>query len=94
MTHPTSVRTAWTIVLALALVAVFVSAVVAASNQTMEWWTIAGGGGEAHGGVYRLEGTAGQAVIGEASGGDHDLCAGFWCAAGPTSRTHLPLLTR
>ena len=45
----------------------------------INWWVIGGGGGHAEAGIYTLDATIGQAVVGAATDGGYELCSGFWC---------------
>ena len=57
-------------------------------TPSINWWVVGGGGGHAEAGIYTLDATIGQAVVGADTDGDYELCAGFWCgvveAATPT----------
>jgi hypothetical protein len=44
----------------------------------IDWWTVAGGGGESTDGSYNLKGTIGQHDAGSLQGGDYGLQGGFW----------------
>lgn len=41
-------------------------------------WVIGGGGGPASGGSFAIDGTLGQPIVGQSSGGDYVLNAGYW----------------
>ena len=69
-----------TLPLVLAALCLF-GAVSRASAQfySIDWFTIAGGGGTSTGGVYSISGTIGQPEAGEPmTGGDFSLTGGFW----------------
>jgi len=51
---------------------------VQAQNYSIDWFTIAGGGGTSTGGVFAVTGTIGQADAGHMSGGNFTLDGGFW----------------
>jgi hypothetical protein len=52
---------------------------LSAQPYTIDWSTIAGGGGRSVGGGYVLEGTIGQANAGPVlRGGSYELQGGFW----------------
>jgi hypothetical protein len=56
-----------------------VTAVPAAANLTIPWWTIDGGGTTSAGGAsLRLSGTIGQPDAGLSSSGTLSLAGGFW----------------
>jgi hypothetical protein len=57
------------------------------------WSVIGGGGGQSGAGVFRVEGTIGQAIAGEVAAAPYALCAGFWCASGGEA-VYLPLVLR
>src|SRR5262245_40374580 len=48
-----------------------------AQNYSVDWHTIAGGGGTSTGGVYSVSGTVGQPDAGTMSGGSYSLAGGF-----------------
>lgn len=52
---------------------------LANGTPTIDWYVIGGGGGHSEAGIYGLDGTIGQPVVGTDSTGIYDLCAGFWC---------------
>ena len=65
------------------------------SKYDLSWWTVDGGGGTTTGGGYYLTGTVGQSDAGNSlTGGEYALYGGFWAAAGPTFKVHLPLILR
>ncbi len=53
-----------------------------AQNYSINWYTIAGGGGTSTGtsgtNTYSLSGTIGQPATGTMSGGNYSLTGGFW----------------
>jgi hypothetical protein len=49
-----------------------------AQDFTLDWFTVAAGGGESSGGDFELNATIGQPDAGNAAGGDFDLVGGFW----------------
>ncbi len=56
------------------------SVVLAAPTApTLDRYVIGGGGGLTEVGIYTLEGTIGQALVGANSTAPFDLCSGFWC---------------
>lgn len=50
------------------------------TGYTLRWWTVDAGGGRSSGGIYALNGIAGQSEAGSKSvaGGVYQLQAGFW----------------
>src|SRR5437667_8050605 len=52
----------------------------------LTWNTIDGGGGTSidGGGTIVLDGTVGQSDAGVLTGGDYELCGGFWCTDAST----------
>lgn len=79
--------------LALLTLLVLAGSVVAQGVPSIPWSVIGGGGGHAEAGGYVLDGTVGQAIVGQVSNAPYDLCAGFWCSAGGY-RVYLPLVLR
>jgi hypothetical protein len=45
---------------------------------SIPWYTIDGGGGTSTGGLFALQGTAGQPEAGTMTGGPYTLTGGFW----------------
>jgi hypothetical protein len=84
------------IILLLALLAslVLVSAVLSApAITTLERYVMAGGGGHIEAGIYALEGSIGQPLVGLDSAAPYELCSGFWCGQSKFY-TFLPLIMR
>ena len=73
-------------------------AVLAAPAATeITRWVMAGGGGHSQTGVYTLDGTIGQSVVGQAAVAGYELSSGFWVTAGSPAggeRIYLPLVLR
>jgi hypothetical protein len=56
---------------------------------------IGGGGGHSEAGIYSLDGTIGQAVVGKQNNAPFHLCSGFWCGLGTTAQNiYLPLVQK
>lgn len=92
-------RRMFTLLLALWLVLVLSTAVLAATEAgyDLTWWTVDGGGGSAAGGGYSLSGTVGQPDSGVMSGGGYEIVGGYWnqTVSGSLSTiVYLPILTR
>ncbi len=66
----------------------------AAVLQTVDWSVIAGGGGHAESGIYTLDGTIGQPVVGVASNTSNEIGSGFWSGISTLARLYLPLIMR
>jgi hypothetical protein len=69
----------------LALVAVILaSSVVLAAPTALQLprSVFSGGGARVAAGSYALDGTIGQAIVGEVSMGGYRVCSGFWCGLG------------
>jgi hypothetical protein len=66
------------------LLAILLSAIMAskahAQSFSIDWFTIAGGGGSSTGSVYNVSGTIGQSAASGAAmaGGNYSLQGGFW----------------
>ena len=59
-------------------------------------YVIGGGGGHAQSGVYTLDATSGQPIVGitqAVPSGAYDICAGFWCESS-IYKVYLPILLR
>ena len=57
---------------------------VSAQNHQVDWYVIASGGGHTESGAYQVDGTLGQAVVGETSSDNYTVEAGYWVGAGPS----------
>jgi hypothetical protein len=82
------------ILLGLTLLALGTSVVFAQGSYAMGRSVIAGGGGFSSGGVYDVQETIGQSVVGTASGGEYDLSSGFWGWLESFFDVYLPLVLR
>lgn len=76
-----------------------VGAVLAAPTATIvDRYVIGGGGGPQEAGIYTLNGTIGQPVVGAIGNTPYELGAGFWggmgAVAGGANRIYLPLVVR
>lgn len=60
----------------------------------IDWWVISAGGGHAEAGIYTLDATIGQPVVGTAAHGGFELCAGFWCGAAGEYTVYLPAIMK
>lgn len=64
-----------------------------AAGYQIGWWTVDNGGGLSQGGVYVLQGTAGQAEPGVLTGSVYRLTGGYWSSV-PTYQAFFPLLSK
>jgi hypothetical protein len=65
----------------------------ACAQLDLSWHTIDGGGQTfSTGGGFSLGGTVGQPDAGVMTGGDYDLCGGFWFSPDAPSAVHDPLV--
>jgi hypothetical protein len=78
----------------LTLLLVFTSAALAGGGYDASWSVIGGGGGTTQMGVFRIEGSIGQAVTGPASEGIYNLNAGFWTGVESVFKSFLPVINR
>jgi hypothetical protein len=84
----------------LALLAAFLcsllitSLVLASGSYSINWWVIAGGGGDAEAGNYSLDFTIGQPIVGVATDTGYELCSGFWCGAVVEYKIYLPIVLK
>ena len=67
---------------------------LAANGYTISRHVIGGGGGRVTQGIYTLDYTLGQAVVGTAGDTSSALCAGYWCGMGMEHKIYLPLVLR
>jgi hypothetical protein len=68
------------VIFSLALVVILVAspaARAAVDAISLNWWTVDSGGGQSAGGIYRLQGIAGQPDAGFLEGGGFGLEGGF-----------------
>jgi|SRR6266850_610341 len=63
-----------------------------AQTYSIDWFTIAGGGGTSTGGVFTVTGTIGQADAGHMSGGNFTLEGGFWAIIAAVQTPGAPTL--
>jgi len=85
------------VILSLVLVALLAASPVARAAVGalgLDWWTVAGGGGESSGGSYAVNGTLGQSGPGRLAGGAYILEGGFWTGGGPMAKVFIPLVVR
>jgi hypothetical protein len=82
------------LLIVLLCVSLPVGNVTARVLQTIDWSVIGGGGGHAESGIYILDGTIGQPVIGVASASPYEVCSGFWCGVSDAGPLYLPLILR
>lgn len=67
---------------------------VQAQTYSLNWFTVAGGGGTSAGGTYQVTGTIGQpAAGGPLTGGSYSLTGGFWSLLSVVETPGLPSLT-
>jgi hypothetical protein len=64
-----------------------------AQNYSIDWYTIAGGGGTSSGGNFSLSGTIGQPATATMSGGNFSLTGGFWSIISLVQTPGAPLLS-
>lgn len=65
-----------------------------AISYAIGWRVIAGGGGPAQSGSYRLNGTVGQGVVGLSTGLSYQLGAGYWYGIAGATPLPTPTATR
>ena len=64
-----------------------------AQTNSVDWFTIDGGGGTSTGGIYSVSGTIGQPDAGTMSGGNFTLQGGFWGIIAAVQTPGAPLLS-
>lgn len=63
-------------------------------TYSVDWYSIAGGGGTSAGGTYQISGTSGQPdASGALTGGSYSLTGGFWSLISVVQTAVLPNLT-
>ena len=62
-------------------------------QYSIDWYTIAGGGGSSSNSQYLVSGTIGQPATGSMSGGNFSLTGGFWSLYSVVQTPGAPLLT-
>lgn len=85
------------LVFAAALVALSVVTAVYAQNASgwdLSWSAGSSGGGESGSGVYSLEGSIGQSIVGHSSGGGYAIDSGYLGGATKLFRLAAPYLAR
>jgi hypothetical protein len=61
-------------------------------DASIPWDVVAGGNGLSSGGDVNMHATSGQVTIGETSGGNVALSAGFWQRSSSRDKTYLPVV--
>ena len=82
------------LVLVAATTLVAATAEPLATQFSVPWWTVDGGGGTSQGGVYILSGSVGQPDAGQSGGGVYELSGGFWNVTQRHYWVSLPLLRK
>ncbi len=80
------------ILILLSLVSLLLLAAVLDSEAEITWHAISSGGGRSTSGIYTLESSIGQPVLGNPS--SDDLCSGYQCIADDVTKLFLPLVVR
>jgi hypothetical protein len=78
----------------LCLLLVGATWVRAAQGYTVTRRVIGGGGARLEQGIYTLDNTLGQPIVGRYSKGSTSLCAGFWCREIRYDFLYIPLVLR
>lgn len=87
------------ILVGIFLLIVSYTALASVEANSLDWWTVEGGGGDAaQGGGYSLQGAAGQPDAGLMQGGGFSLAGGYisGAASQPSNlhKVYLPLIAR
>jgi hypothetical protein len=64
----------------MAVLLLLASVALAQDTPDISWSVIGGGGRHVEAAPFALEGTVGQAIVGQISSVPYKNCAGFWCA--------------
>ena len=78
----------------LLLSVLVVSAAWANGTPSIDWYVMGGGGERVEAGLYALDGTIGQAVVGSVADAGCEICSGFWGGVGAVYTIYLPLVMR
>lgn len=72
------------------------SLALSSTQYHLDWFTplTTGGGGSAGSDQYRINLTIGQAVQGDLSSTNYELCLGYWCDTWMGYPVYLPLILR
>jgi hypothetical protein len=62
---------------------IMLSSVALAQEYSIDWYVIASGGGQTESGSYKVSGTIGQPIVGQASSDNYSVDAGFWAGVVP-----------
>jgi len=76
----------------IALTVSLVTALSASAQYSLDWHTVAGGGGTSTNGQYSVSGTVGQPDAGMMSGGSYSVVGGFWGIVSAVQTPGAPLL--
>lgn len=68
--------------------------VLANATPAIDWQIIGSGGRHTEVGIYALDYTIGQAVVGTAIDTGSEICSGFWCRAEVEGKIYLPLVVQ
>jgi hypothetical protein len=85
------------LVIAIVGAALVLPSALHAQNYSIDWYTIAGGGGSSSGtnggATYSISGTIGQPATAAMVGGNYSLTGGFWSIIAAVQTPGSPLLT-
>jgi opacity protein-like surface antigen len=85
------------LVIAIVGAALVLPSALHAQNYSINWYTVAGGGGSSSGtnggSIYSVSGTIGQPATATMSGGNYSLTAGFWSIIAALQTPGAPLLS-
>jgi len=85
------------LLIAIVGVALVLPSALHAQNYSIDWYTIAGGGGSSSGAsggaTYSVTGTIGQPATATMSGGSYTLTGGFWSIIAALQTPGFPLLS-
>ncbi|MCP4582300.1 MAG: hypothetical protein GY839_11860 [candidate division Zixibacteria bacterium] len=79
--------------LKISMMFLLASTIAIAQTYQIDWYVIGSGGGHAESGIYQIDGTIGQPLIGQSSSPSYTVESGYWAGAspiGPDSYEYLP----
>ena len=67
------------------IITLLATSVASAQSYQIDWHVIASGGGHAESANHQVDGTIGQAIVGQSSSSNYILKAGYWVGLWPAA---------
>jgi len=64
------------------------------ATNSIDWWVVSSGGGQATAGNILIQDTIGQPLVGVATAPGNQISSGFWFIEQIENQLHLPLIIR